>query len=302
MIEGQEGVEWPDWVALARACERLNFDALFRSDHYLSVAGRGERGSLDAWGTVSGLAAITTKLRLGTLVSPATFRHPSVLAKAVVTADHISSGRVELGIGTGWLEAEHVAYGFPFPPMGERMARLTEQLEVITRAWSDEPQTFTGDYYAIADLDARPKPVQTPRPPLILGGAAGPRSAALAARYADEYNTVYVTPEQARERRGTLDRACQAQGREPQSLRFSMMNGFVIGANRAELEARNARLAESGAAPGGAWIVGTPDEFIARLREYEEAGVEAVMLQHHLFRDEEALELIAREVIPALSP
>jgi F420-dependent oxidoreductase-like protein len=313
MIEGQEGVEWADWIALARACERLGFDALFRSDHYLSVDGRGERGSLDAWGTISGLAAITSTLRLGTLVSPATFRHPSVLAKAVVTADHISSGRVELGIGTGWLEAEHVAYGFPFPSMRERMARLAEQLEVITREWSDGPHTLTGEYYAIKDLDARPKPVQTPRPPLIIGGAAGPRSAALAARYADEYNTVYVTPEEARERRAGLDRACEEHGREPRSLRFSMMNGFLIGADRSDLKERARRLAEwrgerdqvaatdgyvAGLAP---WIVGTPDEFVSRLREYEAAGVEAVMLQHHLFRDEEALELIAREVIPTLA-
>jgi F420-dependent oxidoreductase-like protein len=302
MIEGQEGVEWADWVALASACERLGFDALFRSDHYLSVGGRAERGSLDAWGTVSGLAAITSTLRLGTLVSPATFRHPSVLAKAAVTADHISSGRVELGIGTGWLEEEHTAYGFPFPPMGERMRRLEEQLEVITRAWSDGPQSYEGEYYAIENLDARPKPVQQPRPPLIVGGAAGPRSAALAARYADEYNTVYVTPEQARERRQTLDRACEDNGRDPRSLRFSMMNGFVIGANRRAIEKRRARLADWGAEPGEPWIVGTPDEVVARLREYEEAGVEAVMLQHHLFQDEEALELIGREVIPALTP
>jgi F420-dependent oxidoreductase-like protein len=301
MIEGQEGVEWADWVALARACERLGFDALFRSDHYLSVGGRAERGSLDAWGTVSGLAAITTTLRLGTLVSPATFRHPSVLAKAAVTADHISSGRVELGIGTGWLEEEHAAYGFAFPPMGERMARLQEQLEVVTRAWRDGPQSFDGDYYAIDNLDARPKPVQRPRLPLIVGGAAGPRSAALAARYADEYNTVYVTPEVAQERRRTLDRACEAHGRGPRTIRFSMMNGFVIGENRRELEARRARLTDWGAEPGEPWIVGTPDEFVARLREYEAAGVEAVMLQHHLFHDEEALELIGREVIPALA-
>jgi F420-dependent oxidoreductase-like protein len=302
MIEGQEGVEWADWVALASACERLGFDALFRSDHYLSVGGRAERGSLDAWGTVSGLAAITTTLRLGTLVSPATFRHPSVLAKAAVTADHISSGRVELGIGTGWLEEEHTAYGFTFPPMAKRMARLEEQLEVITRAWSDGAQSFDGEYYAIDELDARPKPVQQPRPPLIVGGAAGPRSAALAAKYADEYNTVYVTPEVAGERRRTLDQACEDQGREPHTLRFSMMNGFVIGTNRKELEARRAELTEWGAEPGEPWIVGTPDEFVARLREYEDAGVEGVMLQHHLFHDEEALELIASAVIPALAP
>src|SRR5919107_1124356 len=137
MIEGQEGVAWPDWIALAQACERLGFAALFRSDHYLSVDGHGERGSLDAWGTVCGLAAVTSTLRLGTLVSPATFRHPSVLAKAVVTADHISGGRVEVGLGTGWLEAEHRAYGFPFPPLRTRMELLGEQLEIIRRQWAD---------------------------------------------------------------------------------------------------------------------------------------------------------------------
>src|SRR3954464_7087179 len=167
MIEGQEGVAWADWVALAQACERLGFDALFRSDHYLSVDGHGERGSLDAWGTVSGLAAVTSTLRLGTPGSPATFRPPSVLAKSVVTADHISGGRVELGIGTGWLADEHVAYGFPFPAlagrgglaaaplpygspspaMADRMALLAEQLEVIHRQWTDGPFSFHGRHY-----------------------------------------------------------------------------------------------------------------------------------------------------------
>src|SRR3954452_3593180 len=134
MIEGQEGVTWPDWIALAQACERLGFAALFRSDHYLSVDGHGERGSLDAWGTVSGVAAVTSTLRLGTLVSPATFRHPSLLAKSVVTADHISGGgRIELGMGPGWLEAEHAAYGFPFPPTGERFRMFEEQIEIVRR-------------------------------------------------------------------------------------------------------------------------------------------------------------------------
>jgi F420-dependent oxidoreductase-like protein len=301
MIEGQEGVAWADWVALAQACERLGFDALFRSDHYLSVGGRRERGSLDAWGTVSALSAVTETLRFGTLVSPATFRHPSVLAKAVVTADHISGGRVELGIGTGWLEDEHTAYGFPFPPMRERMAILAEQLEIIRRQWDDERFSFDGEHYRIESLDARPKPVQRPHPPLIVGGAAGPRSARLAARWADEYNTVYVTPDEARERRRALDEACEAEGRDPKALRFSMMNGFVVGADRTEIRARTDRLAEWGAPPTDSWIVGTPDEIVARLREYEAAGIEAVMLQHHLFEDYDALELIGREVIPALA-
>src|SRR3954462_14992505 len=137
MIEGQEGVAWADWVALAQACEEHGVEALFRSDHYLSVDGRGERGSLDAWATIAALAAVTSTVRLGTLVSPTTFRHPSELAKVVVTADHVSGGRVELGLGTGWLEAEHRAYGFPFPPLGERMDRLDEQLAIVTGEWAD---------------------------------------------------------------------------------------------------------------------------------------------------------------------
>jgi F420-dependent oxidoreductase-like protein len=315
MIEGQEGVEWADWVALAQACERLGFAALFRSDHYLSVDGHGERGSLDAWGTVTALAAVTRTLRLGTLVSPATFRHPSVLAKAVVTADHVSGGRVELGIGTGWLADEHVAHGFAFPPMGDRMKILAEQLEVIHRSWQDGPFSFTGHHYRVADLDARPKPVQRPHPPLIVGGSAGRRSAALAARWADEYNTIYVAPAEARERRASLDRACEAADRDPATLRFSLMNGYLIGADRDELRERGRRLAQwrghadqasadvDGylAAVAEPWIVGTPEEVVARLREYEAAGVDGVMLQHHLFRDDEALELVGREVIPAFA-
>jgi F420-dependent oxidoreductase-like protein len=315
MIEGQEGVAWADWVALAQACERLGFDALFRSDHYLSVDGQVDRGSLDAWGTVSALSAITERLRFGTLVSPATFRHPSVLAKAVVTADHISGGRVELGIGTGWLEAEHTAYGFPFPPMGERMAILSEQLEIIHRQWTEHTFDFAGKHYRIDALDARPKPLQRPHPPLIVGGAAGPRSARLAAKWADEYNTVYVTPEEARGRRRALDEACHNEDRDPRSLRFSMMNGFLVGADRDELRTQARRLAEwrgetdqanadvDGyiAALAESWIVGTPGDVVAGLREYEDAGIEAVMLQHNLFEDFEALELLGREVIPALA-
>jgi F420-dependent oxidoreductase-like protein len=315
MIEGQEGVAWADWVAIAQACERLRFDALFRSDHYLSVEGRGERGSLDAWGTISALSAITERLRLGTLVSPATFRHPSVLAKTVATADHISGGRVELGIGTGWLEAEHTAYGFPFPPMGERMAVLSEQLEIIHRQWTEHTFDFSGKHYRITRLDARPKPLQQPHPALIVGGSAGPRSARLAARWADEYNTIYVTPGEARERRRGLDEACEREGRDPATLRFSMMNGFLVGADRDDLRSRAHRLAEWRGHTSQAsadidnyieavaqpWIVGTPEEVVARLREYEAAGVEAVMLQHHLIEDFEALELIGERVIPALA-
>src|ERR687891_2843199 len=150
MIEGQEDVTWEDWVALAEACEGSGIETLFRSDHYLSVVGRRERGSLDAWGTICALAAATSTLRLGTLVSPVTFRHPSVLAKSAVTADHISGGgRVELGIGAGWLEDEHARYGFPFPATGQRIELLEEQIEIVRRQWSETGLEFRGRHYAL---------------------------------------------------------------------------------------------------------------------------------------------------------
>jgi F420-dependent oxidoreductase-like protein len=299
MIEGQEDVGWEDWVALARACERLGFEALFRSDHYLSVMAERERGSLDAWSTVSALAAITSDLRLGTLVSPATFRHPSVLAKNAVTADHVSDGRIEVGLGTGWNEPEHRAYGFPFPPLRERMDRLAEQLEIVTRSWQDGPFSFSGQHYSVEELDARPKPVQSPLP-LIMGGNAKRRGAALAARYAAEYNVVHSSPEEAAQARERLSQACDAAGRDPGALRFSLMHGLLIGADESELAERGRQLGDLDELRGS-WIAGTPDEVIARLRAYEDVGVERVMLQHLLFRDEAALELFAREVMPAFA-
>src|SRR3954452_2271304 len=160
MIEGQEDVTWDDWVALADACERSGVEALFRSDHYLSVAGEGDRGSLDAWATINALAAHTTTLRLGTMVSPTSFRHPSVLAKLVTTADHVSGGRIELGMGTGWSEIEHTAFGFPFLSMKERMDVLAEQLEIVHDGhWGEaEPFRFKGEHYTLEGLTARPRP------------------------------------------------------------------------------------------------------------------------------------------------
>lgn len=298
MIEGQEDVTWEDWVALAAACERHGVEALFRSDHYLSVDGRRDRGSLDAWVTLGGLAAVTSSLRLGTLVSPATFRHPSVLAKAAVTVDHISGGRVEVGLGTGWWEAEHATYGFTFPPLRERVDALAEQLEIVHGHWADGPFDFAGDHYRLEGLEARPKPVQQPHPPLIMGGGAGPRSARLAARFADEYNTIFATPEEVRERRERILAACEAAGREP--LPFSLMTGCLIGADEGELRDRARALGEwSGEetdldALRDSWIVGTVEQAAERLDAYADAGVERVMLQHPLHRDLDAIELMGR--------
>jgi F420-dependent oxidoreductase-like protein len=265
MIEGQEDVTWDQWVALARACEDSGIETLFRSDHYLSVEGAGGRGSLDAWATINALAAITSRLRLGTLVSPATFRHPSTLAKMVVTADHVSGGRVELGMGAGWLEAEHRAYGFPFAGTRTRMDVLAEQLEIVHRSWKPGPFSFHGEHYTLEDLDALPKPVQQPHPPLLVGGSGGPRSLRLAARWADEYNMPFASFERCREVRAALDEACAKEDRDP--LPLSVMTRLT-----------------------------SVEEARAQLRDYEAAGIARVMLQHLRHADTAIVEQVGREL------
>ena len=287
MIEGQEGVGWDDWLALARAAEAGGFEALLRSDHYLPFS-QGD-GALDAWGTICALSAVTERIRLGTLVSPVTFRPAAALAKLALTADHVSSGRVDVGIGTGWHEEEHRAFGLPFPPLSERMTMLERQVEEVQRIWRE-----TG-----------PPPVQRPRPRLVLGGSAKPRGARLAARHADEYNLVYASPEAAAERRAALIAACEAEGRNPATLTLSVMTGFVVGADERELRDRATRL---GALEGKTadelldtrrdhWLIGTPEQIAERLTDYERAGVERIAMQHLLHRDLDAVELLGRELL-----
>ncbi|HEV2871573.1 MAG TPA: TIGR03560 family F420-dependent LLM class oxidoreductase [Actinomycetota bacterium] len=299
MIEGQEDVTWEQWLGLAGACEEHGLEGLFRSDHYESVMGMRERGSLDAWTTLAALAARTSRIRLGTLVSPATFRHPSVLAKSVVTVDQVSGGRAELGLGAGWHEGEHRAYGFEFPATATRMERLGEQLEIVTRSWSEESFSFPGKHYQVQDLRALPKPVQRPRPTLLVGGAAGPRSLALAARYADEYNTVGVPLEELPERRQRLRDAWRDAGRDPETARLSLMTTCVVGRDRAEVAERVGRvLAVTGSDAHAdevvderpSWLLGTVDQVAERLRALEAAGVSRVMLQH---LDHADLEMVA---------
>jgi F420-dependent oxidoreductase-like protein len=301
MIEGQEGVTWEQWLALAGACEEHGLEGLFRSDHYESVMGMRERGSLDAWATVAALAARTSRIRLGTLVSPATFRHPSVLAKMVATVDHVSGGRAELGLGAGWHEGEHRAYGFEFPPTPIRMERLAEQLEIVTRSWTEDDVEFQGRHYQVQDLRALPKPVQRPRPTLLVGGGAGPRSLALAARFADEYNTVGVPLEELPERRGRLLDAWREAGRDPEEARLSLMTACVVGRDRAEVTERIGRvLAAIGSHDSVAevvdarpnWLLGTVDEVAERLRGLEAAGVGRVMLQHLDHADTEMVAVL----------
>jgi F420-dependent oxidoreductase-like protein len=307
MIEGQEGVSWDQWVALAQGCETHGIPTLFRSDHYMNLDGQHpDRGSLDAWATLSALAAVTSTVRLATLVSPATFRHPSALAKAVTTADHVSDGRVELGIGAGWHDREHEAYGFPFADTRTRMDVMEEQIQIILGTWTEAPFSFSGAHYTLTDLDAQPRPVQRPRPPLIMGGSAGPRSAALAARYADEYNTPFPTAEDLRTRQDTVARACEEAGREP--LPFSVMTGFVVGRDEAELRDRATRLAQRIGStadallgdPPEAWIVGTAEAAAERLGALRDAGVHRVICQNLLHDDIDVLALIS-ELAPSVA-
>jgi F420-dependent oxidoreductase-like protein len=271
MIEGQEGVTWDDWLALAHTTEELGFDALFRSDHYGTVLAREERGALDAWATLAALAVETSRIRLGTLVSPTTFRHPSVLAKNAVTVDQISGGRVEVGLGAGWNEAEHRRYGIPFPPLRERMDVFAEQLEIVHRQWAAEPFSFEGEHYRLTDSDPRPKPVQSPRPNLIVGGGGRPRSVALAARWADEYNTLTTDPKECRALSERIAAACARAGREP--LTLSVMT----------------RIPDA-----------EPDEAIRQLTALADAGVERVMLQHLDHRDLDVLRVVAEQIAPRL--
>ena len=299
MIEGQEGVSWPQWRALAEACERHGIGTMFRSDHYMNLDGcNPQHAALDAWATISALAACTTSVRLGTLVSPASFRHPSVLAKQVATADQISGGRIEVGLGAGWHEREHAAYGFSFAPVSERIDVLEEQLEIVLSSWADEPFSFDGRHYQLDQLNAQPKPVQRPHPPLIMGGNAGPRSAEIAARYADEYNTPFAAIDDVRARKARIDDACERDGREP--LPFSVMTGVVIGADQNELRARTRRLAQAVGSEElpAAWISGTPEEAAEKLIALHDAGVSRVMCQHLLHDDLEAVALLGDEVVP----
>jgi F420-dependent oxidoreductase-like protein len=302
MIEGQEGVTWPQWLALAEACEAHGIPALFRSDHQLNLEGRSERGSLDAWAILTALAAHTSTLRLGTLVSPVTFRHPSDVAKVVVAADHVSNGRVELGLGAGWNEREHAAYGFPFPPLKARMDMLAEQLEIVHGQWTERAFSFAGEHYRLDGLDAEPKPVQDPHPPLLMGGKGGPRAAALAARWADEYNTAFATLEELLPMKDRVTAACEAAEREP--IPFSLMTGVVAGRDEGEVRDRLRLLAEHRGDEkplGPALITGTVDEVAERLGALRDAGVARVMCQQLLHSDLDHVALIGEDLAPMLS-
>lgn len=309
MIEGQEGVTWDDWVRLARLTERHGLEGLFRSDHYTAII-RPDADAHDAWATLAGLAAITERIRLGTLVSPATFRHPSVLARMAVTVDHISDGRVDVGMGSGWYEREHEAHGFPFLDGKQRFELFAEQVEIVVRSWTEERFDHDGPAYQLRGQQALPRPVQRPHPPLVLGGTVKPRFAALAARYATEVNTLGAPNDELRGRKRELDRACADAGRDPATLGFSVMTSCFLGDDRADAVERVGRfLAARGddTDPDAMleerrqrWLAGSVDEVATRIEELRALGVTRVFLQHLNHSDDEMVTLIGDRLLPAL--
>jgi F420-dependent oxidoreductase-like protein len=304
MIEGQEGVTWEQWVALASACEEHGVEALFRSDHYTSGFDE-QRPALDAWTTIAGLAAKTTKLELGTLVSPGTFRHPSVLARCAATADEISGGRVTLGIGAGWMEREHEAYGFDFATAKMRVARLAEQVEIVHSLLHEDRVDFEGQHYRLQDAPGLGRPDL----PLLVGGSAKPGTTRPAAQFADEYNTLFANLDEVRARKQTLDEACERAGRDPATLRYSLMAPCVVGRDERELRESARRVgARFGRTPEDVLEryregepIGTVEQVIERLKQVEELGYERVMLQHLAHEDLDTVALIGRELAPAVA-
>ncbi|TMR07614.1 LLM class F420-dependent oxidoreductase [Nonomuraea turkmeniaca] len=295
--EPQQGATYDDLLAVAQATERLGFDAFFRSDHYQRIGpGDPGPGSTDAWITLAGLARETSRIRLGTLVTPATFRFPGPLAISVAQVDQMSGGRAELGFGTGWFDAEHAAYGIPFPPQNERFGRFEEQLEIITGLWTAEKSfSFEGSYYRVADSPALPKPVQRPRPPIIIGGFGAKRTPRLAATYADEYNLPFHTLTDTAQGFGRVREACETTGR---SLVYSVAQTTVVGRDRAEVERRAAAVGENPGTLRENGLAGTPAEVLEKIGKFAELGAERVYLQILDLGDLEHLELIAAEVLP----
>jgi F420-dependent oxidoreductase-like protein len=307
--EPQQGASYDSLLSVASIAEECGFDGFFRSDHYLAIgagdadAGWGLPGPTDAWVTLAALARETSRIRLGTLMTAATFRLPGPLAIQVAQVDAMSGGRVELGIGTGWYPQEHEAYGIPFPTQRERFERLEEQLAVLTGLWRTpvgETFSYPGRYYRLAGSPALPKPVQSPHPPVILGGGGTRRTPRLAAAYADEFNMPFQPLAETREQFARVRKACEEAGRDPASLTLSAALTVCCGRDAAELERRLAALGPHAAELRAKGVSGTPAQVADALGAYGEAGAERVYLRIWDLDDTEHVELLAAEVVPQL--
>jgi len=303
--EPQQGASYDDLLRVAKATEDNGFDAFFRSDHYLSMgSASGLPGPTDAWVTLGALARETSRIRLGTLVTAATFRHPSVLAISVAQVDRMSGGRIDFGLGSGWYEAEHRAYGIPMPEIRERFDLYAEQLEIITGLWeTPEGETFSfdGKHYQLVDSPALPKPAQSPRPPVIIGGAGKKRTPALAARFANEFNLPFTDPATAAAQFERVDAACREIGRDPREIVRSVAQVVAIGKDEAEFTRRAAAIGREPAEVRENGLAGTPAEVVDKIGRYREAtGISRLYLQVLDLSDLDHLELIASQVAPQL--
>jgi F420-dependent oxidoreductase-like protein len=299
--EPQMGATYDQLLAVARRAEETGFDAFFRSDHYLTMGGDGLPGPTDAWVTLAGLARETERIRLGTLMSAATFRLPGPLAISVAQVDQMSGGRVELGIGAGWFEAEHTAYGIPFPELGERFDRYEEQVAVITGLWgTPEGETFDfdGRHYRLADSPALPKPVQDGGIPVIVGGSGKKRTPRLAARYATEFNVPFASADDNARLFAGVREACEEAGRDPQSMIYSSALVLCVGSDETELARRAAAIGRDLDDLREHGVAGTPAQAVDILGRYAEAGAQRVYLQVLDLADLDHLDLVAAEVAP----
>jgi F420-dependent oxidoreductase-like protein len=302
--EPQMGATYDDLLAVARRTEETGFDAFFRSDHYLTMGGDGLPGPTDAWVTLAGLARETSRIRLGTLMTAGTFRLPGPLAISVAQVDQMSGGRVELGIGSGWFEAEHTAYGIPFPSLGERFDRYEEQLAVVTGLWNTpvgETFDFEGKQYRLSGSPALPKPVQEGGIPIIVGGAGKKRTPRLAARCAAEFNVPFSSAEDNARLFAGVREACEEAGRDPGSLVYSSALVLCVGKDEAEIARRAAAIGREVDELREHGVAGTPAEAVDVLGRYAEAGAERVYLQVLDLADLDHLDLVASEVAPQLT-
>ena len=298
--EPQQGATYDDLLAVARTAEDLGYGAFFRSDHYLGMGTEGLPGPTDAWITLAGLARDTNSIRLGTLMTSATFRYPGPLAISVAQVDQMSGGRVELGIGAGWFEAEHTAYGIPFPDTRERFDRLEESLAIITGLWRTpvgERFDFDGRHYQLSDSPSLPKPTQSPHPPVLIGGKGKKRTPALAARYADEFNVPFEGLVETEAIFGRVREACTAVGRDPSSLTYSNALVLCCGQDEAELARRAEAIGREVDELRENGLAGTPDEVVDRIGRYAEAGSQRIYLQVLDLSDLDHLELVAEKVM-----
>ncbi len=300
-LEPQQGSTYEQQLAVAQAAESLYFSGFFRSDHYLAMSGAGLPGPTDSWITLAGIARETSSIRLGTLVTSATFRHPGPLAISVAQVDAMSGGRVEFGIGAGWFEAEHQAYAIPFPGLGERFDRLEQQLDIITGMWATpvgEAFDYVGTHYTVTDSPALPKPVQQPHPPIIIGGGGAKRTPALAARFADEFNLAFPALEFVPIQFGRVRSALETAGRGTADMVFSAAFAVCAGRDDAQVARRAQAIGRDvGELRANTPLAGTPDEIVDRLGKFAEAGVQRVYLQLLDVADLDHLEFFAATVM-----